>query len=259
MSSWDDLRPRVLSAVVMLAVGLSALWIGGIAFVILAAAIGGAMIWELARMLDPELAPRAPWIGVMAAAVIMVAAYGTGTAWIVLLAPVLYGLAFSGKNREIFFAYALILMFSIHGLVQIRLSLGLGWVLWLVLVVIASDVCGYFVGKTLGGPRFWPRVSPKKTWSGTVAGWCGAALVGFGFMAYFDQGAWLIPVSALVGFASQMGDAGESAIKRYAGIKDSSNLIPGHGGVMDRFDAMVGAALVVYLIWLISGVPGAPL
>ncbi|MDZ7904436.1 MAG: phosphatidate cytidylyltransferase [Cypionkella sp.] len=117
--------------------------------------------------------------------------------------------------------------------------------IWLIGVVILSDIAGYFAGRILGGPKFWPAISPKKTWSGTVAGWMGAAGLGAAFWAAGYGGAALIILSPLVAFAGQMGDIGESWLKRRAGIKDSSNLIPGHGGFLDRFDALIGAALVV--------------
>ena len=117
-------------------------------------------------------------------------------------------------------------------------------------MVIATDVAGYFVGRIVGGPKFWPKVSPKKTWSGTVGGWVAAAAVG----AFF--GGWpLILVSVVTSFFSQMGDAAESAIKRRTGVKDSSNLIPGHGGLMDRFDALMGASLFIMLVGAIVGLP----
>jgi phosphatidate cytidylyltransferase len=120
--------------------------------------------------------------------------------------------------------------------------------LWLVVVVVATDVLGYFAGRMIGGPKFWPRVSPKKTWAGTLFGWLGAALVGLGFMLYTGVGAGLIGVSVAVSMASQMGDIAESAIKRKMDVKDSSSLIPGHGGLLDRFDGMLGASLFLLLI-----------
>jgi phosphatidate cytidylyltransferase len=116
--------------------------------------------------------------------------------------------------------------------------------MWLVLVVVVTDVVGYFAGRAIGGPKFWPRVSPKKTWSGTVAGWAVAVAVALLFMPLLAAGPGLIVASVLIAMAGQAGDIAQSAIKRHAGVKDSSNLIPGHGGVMDRFDALVAAALV---------------
>jgi phosphatidate cytidylyltransferase len=134
------------------------------------------------------------------------------------------------------------------------LRAGASVILWLVAVVVASDVLGYFAGRMLGGPKFWPSVSPKKTWSGTVAGWIGAALVGAGFVILSGASWVLMPVSALVAFAGQMGDIAESWVKRRAGVKDASQLIPGHGGVLDRFDALIGAVVAVKALGLFAPV-----
>jgi len=136
--------------------------------------------------------------------------------------------------------------------VLIRNSHGVIGLTWLIAVVVASDVLGYFAGRILGGPKFWPKVSPKKTWSGTVAGWIGAALVGAIYWHFAGFGPEILWISPLIAFAGQMGDIAESAIKRRAGVKDASNLIPGHGGLMDRFDALAfaGVLAVALNIWL---------
>jgi phosphatidate cytidylyltransferase len=126
---------------------------------------------------------------------------------------------------------------------------------WLLFVVIVTDVAGYFAGRMLGGPKFWPRVSPKKTWSGTIAGWIGAALVGWIFGALYNGGPYVIYISVAVALGSQLGDIAESAIKRHVGVKDSSSLIPGHGGLLDRFDGMLGAALLLIIIEMFVNFP----
>jgi phosphatidate cytidylyltransferase len=125
--------------------------------------------------------------------------------------------------------------------------------------VVASDVGGYFVGRIAGGPKFWPRISPSKTWSGTLAGWVGGALVGgagAAMLGVTGGGLALATLLAVVlACAAQAGDLWESALKRRAGVKDSSNLIPGHGGVMDRFDGMIGAAALMGAVALVTGFP----
>ena len=143
-----------------------------------------------------------------------------------------------------------------YALVQFRDDFGALWIIWLLLVVIASDVLGYFAGRTFGGPKFWPAISPKKTWSGTVAGWIGAGLVGLGFMIVTNAGASIIPISMALSLASQMGDIAESALKRRMHVKDSSALIPGHGGLFDRFDALLGASLFMLAVAFLLDVPG---
>jgi phosphatidate cytidylyltransferase len=142
-----------------------------------------------------------------------------------------------------------------YGMMHVRDDLGFAWLVWLVMIVVVTDVAGYFAGRVLGGPKFWPKVSPKKTWSGTIAGWIGAAIVGaiFGM----NSGVWgaILLASVLLSFASQFGDIAESAIKRKMGVKDSSALIPGHGGVLDRFDGMLGASIGFLVLEGVFGFP----
>ena len=148
-----------------------------------------------------------------------------------------------GRDGAIALFYGAAILLAGAALIWLRCQpQGLVLTLWLLAVVIASDIMGYFAGRLLGGPKFWPRVSPKKTWSGTIAGWIGALIVGWAFSG--TLGSVVILFSPIVAFAGQMGDIAESAIKRRAGVKDSSNLIPGHGGVLDRFDAVIFSALI---------------
>ena len=160
------------------------------------------------------------------------------------------------KDRAVALGYTALILLAGLGLIALRGEYGMLWVLWLVALVVGSDVAGYFAGRIFGGPKLWPRVSPKKTWSGTVAGWLVAVALALAFMPLLGAGAGLIVASILITMAGQAGDIAESAIKRHAGVKDSSNLIPGHGGVMDRFDALIAAALVA-LVLIQTGMLGA--
>lgn len=253
---WGDLTARVGSAVVMIAIGVFAVSNGGIWFQALLIAVSGGMIWELSRMLAPGGKQFHIPLGVLAAGCLFAAMLAGGAALLVLLLPALAGALLLGKDRVIFAGYAIGLMAAAYGLATLRgLDDGVLWVIWLVVVVIASDVAGYFAGRVFGGPKFWPRVSPKKTWSGTIAGWICAALVGAYFWLHYGAGVEFILLSALTALAGQMGDVAESAIKRHTGIKDSSNLIPGHGGLLDRFDAMMGAALFIVLLGMAGLLP----
>lgn len=249
---WVDLRTRLLSAIVMVAVGAMEIWLGGTAFAALVIALTGVMIWELAEMTAPWRQASPKVIAAAAGAALALAFVLRGDlAALFLMVPTMILLLTPRRDRRLAGAYALAIMLAGFGLVDLRLVGGTSAILWLVAVVVTSDVLGYFVGRMVGGPKFWERISPKKTWSGTVAGWIGAALVGVAFMA-LGHGTWaIVPVSALVAFAGQMGDITESWLKRRAGVKDASNLIPGHGGVLDRFDALIGALVVIMALGLL--------
>jgi phosphatidate cytidylyltransferase len=249
---FQDLAPRLASGVVLAAVGLGATWAGGWLFLALVVVVTALMVWELARLFAPGAGWRpAGLAGLAGAAVAATALMPVAVALPMVLMPALAGLAVLPANRRVFATYASFTVVAGYGLWHVRTDLGpqgFPAMLWLALVVVATDVAGYFAGRLIGGPKFWPRVSPSKTWAGTVAGWVGAAAVGFAFAApVAGAAAALAGVSVAVAMASQIGDAAESAIKRRVGVKDASRLIPGHGGVMDRFDGMLGAA-VMFLI-----------
>lgn len=251
---WTDLWPRLMSGIVLIVVGAVEIWLGGVPFAALVCVLAGAMIWEAARMFA---APDALRSGVLAAVAVALALWLPGIMVLpILLAAVVVASRSVERERGPFFALAIWSLFGCYAMGTLRAEAGLIWVLWLVAVVVISDVAGYFAGRSLGGPKFWPRYSPKKTWSGTIAGWIGAAGVGLIFAAPTGAGLALVPLSVLVSFAGQMGDIAESAVKRLRGVKDSSNLIPGHGGVLDRFDAMLGAALVGVILWAVGLLPG---
>ncbi len=257
---WADLVPRVLSAVAMLIVGGVELWLGGRMFHVFAGLVVALMMWELIRMVAPENGTLAVLCAVISGIAIaglpeIVSTVGTFgiSVLCVIVGAILGGLP--GKMRGMSIPYGALILLGGLTLILVRDNLGLPWIFWLVFVVIASDVAGYFAGKTFGGPKFWPAISPKKTWSGTVAGWIGAGLVG----VFFGMGSGIlfgvVVLSILLAFAAQMGDIAESAIKRRTGVKDSSSLIPGHGGVLDRFDGLLGASVALLIIAVITGFP----
>src|ERR1051325_3008867 len=125
-------------------------------------------------------------------------------------------------------------------------------VLFALVVVWAGDTAAYFVGKNFGKHKSSPRISPNKTWEGTIASFIAAVLVGAVTARYGWLGAGyaeLLVLAAALNIAAQLGDLAESALKRSTGVKDSSNLIPGHGGVLDRIDALLFAAPVLWYYW----------
>ena len=254
---WGDLAPRVVTAVILLTVAVIELWLGGWALVAGVALLAALMTWELARMLAPDKAREARGMAILSFVVIL-------AAWLLpaMVALPLFGAAALvgadrlGQHKGLYLPAAAAILVGSHTVNLLHEQAGSSWLFWIISVVIVSDVAGYFAGRLLGGPKFWPKVSPKKTWSGTIAGWIGAGVVGAVFAAPTGAGAGLVAVSVLAGLAGQMGDIGESAIKRRVSVKDSSNLLPGHGGVLDRFDAMLGAALAVGALWVLNLLPG---
>lgn len=248
-SKWSDLVPRILSAVVMAAIAMFCISYGNPAYMFMIAVVIGLGFWELARLVQPEPASVPVILGGFAFVAVVLGTCGCvgptsvagsfAFAVIAVVLPCLLGLLLIKTHRVLFLAYGLLIMMAGFGFMVIGPT---HYLIWFVLIIIISDVAGYFVGRLLGGPKFWPRISPKKTWSGTIAGWVGALILGFIGVRQGAFGPSEAMIAPFVAFAGQMGDIVQSAIKRKMGVKDSSNLIPGHGGVLDRFDAMIGAA-----------------
>ena len=245
---WDDLIVRLVSAVVMIGVGLVAIWFGGWVFGGLVALIGGAMIWELVRLIGGGSQQALLLAGLAGLCLLIGTLIPPGFALPLMMAPAFVGLSRLKAHRTVFMTFSAAILLASFGMVALRQDYGMAWLMWLVLVVVVTDVAGYFAGRMIGGPKFWPRVSPKKTWSGTVAGWLGAGSVGVIYWLSGASGPDVIGVSIAVSMASQMGDIAESAVKRRVGVKDASTLIPGHGGLLDRFDGMLGGALFLLLV-----------
>jgi phosphatidate cytidylyltransferase len=152
--------------------------------------------------------------------------------------------------------------------VLLRLDPEMGFValVFVLLIVWVTDIGGYVAGRGIGGPKLWPRVSPKKTWAGALGGFLTSLIVAAGFAVFgsnkadpaltFKMGPFLL-LAAVLSIASQLGDLFESAVKRRFGVKDSSHIIPGHGGLMDRLDGFVAAVvLAAFFGFLRGGVDG---
>lgn len=186
---------------------------------------------------------------------------GPGTS---LVAGVSAGLlvGFTSREHRAFlaagFVYVLLACISLVWLRGLDPA-GMVTVVWLLAVVVTTDTAAYFTGRTLGGPKLAPKISPKKTWSGLLGGMSGAAIAG-GVVAANVDGANILTLGLIGGgFAvvAQLGDLLVSKAKRAFGVKDSSNLIPGHGGVLDRLDGFLSASLVLAALALLGG--GSPL
>ena len=246
----------------MVAVALLATWAGGVVFALLwlAAALAIAHEWNAMAGTEPS---RTLLLLTGSGLVALAAGQLAGTGPVVLLT--IFGatvgslaLAAATARSRLWstagFAYAAIVAL-VPAAVRDEPALGLPAILWMFAVVWTTDIAAYFAGRRLGGPKLWPSVSPKKTWSGFTGGLVGAILAGVAVAVLAarngaHQSAGLAAVAlaaAVASIASQLGDLAESAMKRRFGAKDSGRLIPGHGGVMDRLDGFVAVALLVGL------------
>ena len=140
--------------------------------------------------------------------------------------------------------------------ILVRLDPATGFValVFVMLVVWVTDIGGYFAGRGIGGAKLWPRVSPNKTWAGAIGGFGASLVVAAGFAALDLGQAWpLLMLAAVLSVVAQLGDLFESAVKRRFGVKDSSHIIPGHGGLMDRLDGFVAAMVLAAIFGLLRG------
>ena len=240
-------------------VALGADWFGGLPFAMFIATVGVAMVWEWCRIAFRDDGFSLYFVLFACAALLSAFLWGaslaTMFAW-ALRAVYLAGVALSlyrGADELPWVAFGMpYICAPLFALVSLRgeHDLGFACVLWLLLVVWMTDTAAYFTGKTLGGPKLAPSVSPKKTWSGACGGVLAAAMVGYVFAHI-----WSLPsagvvafVSAVVSVVGQFGDLVESAFKRRFGVKDSGALIPGHGGALDRMDSLITASVAAWLI-----------
>jgi phosphatidate cytidylyltransferase len=250
----SELSLRVMSGAAMAAMAIAAAWIGGWVFAALWTAAAVVVAFEWQRIVHGASA-AAPQTLTVAAAV----AGGAGAffnSWFLLAvafaaaAPAYVALGGERpRDTAAGVVYAAALAVSAI-LCRGTGSAGLIVVLWLFAVVWGTDTCAYFTGRKLGGPKLWPSVSPKKTWSGAIGGLVGGAALGLLVLALAGVSlAWQHAVLAL-GFsvATQAGDLFESALKRRYDVKDAGSIIPGHGGVMDRLDGFIFAAALAALV-----------
>jgi phosphatidate cytidylyltransferase len=254
---WDDLTVRLASSAAMVVVGAIGVVMGGVWFQMMVVFVTAVMIWELWMMIASDLPTPGMLLAALTASVLsgMLTQASPLGLLLFLVVPVI-GSWRVKHERLSFFFFSLGIQVAGWGLVTFRDDYGFTWILWLICVVVATDVFGYMIGRAVGGPKFWPKVSPKKTWSGTAGGWIAAGLVGFIFTMFTSAGFEVVLLSMVLSFASQLGDAAESGLKRRMKVKDSSTLIPGHGGLFDRFDALLGASLFMLLAAGLFDIPG---
>lgn len=247
-SSFPDLLVRSQSAIVLIVLSVGAFWLGGVAVILLLTATTALMSWEIAAMYGENRLGQYS-IAALAGAAFLSVFFFDGSVRFLFLIPVALILWFRRFRSPALCLVAIAAIIEISlALEQFSWQFDLLWTFWLIAIVAATDIGGYFAGRFIGGPKIFPRISPKKTWSGTIGGWVLAMAVSILFLAYGKGTPGLLVLTLLVSMASQVGDLAESSMKRRAGVKDSSNLIPGHGGLLDRFDGLLGACLVIGII-----------
>lgn len=260
----QGLRDRTLSGLLMGVVAFAVLRQGDLAFAALVAAGAAILAWEWARLCSGG---RFGAVGVVTGTVFL------GAVALAFADRLLLSLAICFAGAALVAALA---MTARRAIAPAWAALGIGYlgpalvaliwlrghgddgerlVLWLLVTVVVTDTGAFFAGRLIGGPRLAPRISPKKTWAGLGGAVLGTCLVGFAYRIV-DPGAPPGPILALAGAAlacvAQLGDLAESWVKRHFGAKDASHLIPGHGGLLDRVDGLVAAAMFLAVFQFIT-------
>lgn len=254
----SEMLTRLVSAIVMAALALGSALVSVWTFVALVIAAGVTVSWEWGRLVRKAgfdaiagiqsaavasvavaVALSRPGLALIAAIVALV---GTG---LLAVSSLTVGWSLLGIAYSVLSTWSMVWLRSDP-------TLGATALLYLLLVAWTTDTASYGGGRLVGGPKLAPSISPRKTWSGLLVGILAPALVGYAFALFLqDTSAWrLTLVSIVIAAACQAGDLGESAVKRRFGTKDMSNLIPGHGGLLDRIDGLLIAAIAAALIAL---------
>jgi len=260
----QNLLQRILSALVLIPLVLAAVWVGNGSYNALIGLVVVAGMVEWLSLTAPKLPLRgkiAAYVGlvlVLAVGLIKGAPQALGLS--VLAAALLgyygglgEGVSGSQRSRAVwtglgipYLTWSALAMISLRG----QNENGLALIVYLLLVVWGTDTGAYFAGRIIGGPKLLPKISPKKTWAGLIGGMVFAAAIGYGVAAWFGDSR-VVPaalVALILAVVSQAGDFFESYVKRRAGAKDSGKLIPGHGGILDRVDGLLFAAIFLALI-----------
>lgn len=247
-SAWRDLRPRLMSAAVLVAVAGTCIGLGGLAYDALILGMMGGMAVEAAALFGLSVKS---WRGVLYLLWGVCAGLSAATGhWAYFSVFCISSLVFGAP------LCAIMCVIILAGTALLWLRQGSFWpVLFVIAVVVASDSSAYVAGRIFGGPKLAPRISPGKTRSGAVGGLVGAVATG-GIVATLSGlggvGSALV-WGGILGISAQAGDLAESAMKRALGVKDSGKLLPGHGGLLDRFDGLVVAAPVAALVSVCAG------
>ena len=258
-----SLRPRVLSAITLAPLPIAAIWFGSPWLPLLTALAGAVMAWEWGRLcrLGRFGATGIVLVGVVLAtiATATLTTLGSAVGFALLGVAIVFWSARRRPDLHPEWTAFGALWVTLPCICLLWLARGgpngRATLLWLLAVVWATDIGAYVIGRMLGGPRLAPRWSPRKTWAGLAGGAACAALVGWTTVLWLgiSPALPLVLLSAGLAIVEQFGDLAESLAKRRFGVKDSSGLIPGHGGLLDRLDGLLAVIPVVALLTLIAG------
>jgi phosphatidate cytidylyltransferase len=264
-----EITKRILVAVAGIPLGITLIWLGSYYFLALLLIISTIGIWELHKMYDEKKSSLSLTISfniillVTAFINIKFSAYYYLIPiqfFIFFLISSIYGMLNTKKNTfELFSGNLFIIVYITLGfmaLLFIREYLTNGFYIFLTIIlgIWICDSFAYFTGISIGRHKLWKRISPKKTWEGAAGGFAGSLLTVFlmNYIFKMDLGIYnQFIIGSIIGIAGQFGDLFESKLKRDAGVKDSSDLIPGHGGILDRFDSLIFVAPIIIFYFLL--------
>jgi phosphatidate cytidylyltransferase len=266
--SFSSLGARVVTGLLYGLVLLGTIAFGGtLGLALLLALLGGLALSELYRITRRERRTLAEFCGLAAVVAMPLAAVALGppgllaVVTVLLVASLIWHVAFTNlriSDTAVVVFGALYIGFTLAHLVLVRsLEDGVMLVLVLLVSVWASDVLAYFVGSLIGSHKLAPRISPNKSWEGFIAGLMGTVAVWLALPLVIDvapRTEFLLVIGVAVAVAALTGDLFESRIKREVGVKDSGQLLPGHGGMLDRIDSLLLVSLVAYYALLAGGI-----
>jgi len=252
-----NLKLRILSGAVLAAIAFGLAYAGVAAFAVLVLICGLVMCWEWGRLVRGASFDVGFFVhaaAVTAAIVLAGGGYAAPAIAVLAIAAITLVPLYIGRGARLSALGVFYVGLPSVALLWLRSDEPFGFtaVLFIFAVVWSSDTAAYASGRTFGGPKLWPRVSPNKTWAGFIGALCAGAASGaiFAMLEPAADPLRLILVGVALAFVAQAGDLAESALKRLFDLKDASDLIPGHGGFMDRMDSLVAAASVAGLLAL---------
>jgi phosphatidate cytidylyltransferase len=259
LRNWADLGPRLASAFVLIPITAITLWIGGIVFGLVVGLVCAGAYREYETMLVRAPLPPTSWalVGLMALSGPVFVLAGLWGA-LALLAVMLVVALFAGAQERgwrlfgvAFFTAVIVAILSLRGDTLDGVFAGV----YFATVVWMTDSAAFFTGRQIGGEKLAPDISPSKTWSGALGGLLLGSIAGTVVWAILtDSPIWIgAALAVVISLVGQAGDLAESALKRRYRIKDSGDIIPGHGGLMDRLDSMCLAVFAVVLVGLLHG------